>query len=657
MTTTAGKWFEIDSKKGQVYLVGAATRELAFEYHDKGYIALEANLGFEDGKTISFSQGGNTVTAMDEKNRFSEVDIGKYIYAGDGWHKILSVRDATIIGHGTNLFNVQDSVLVSDGVTVDDDGWITFTADNSAGSNVIYRNYFTAPSDALKAGHEYLIIVEVAEMSVFGGNAVIRPISRSSEANQSQFDGTWSMTANSPVGTYVKKLRTLDDFSGATYMLRTDVLFYAGASGNVKIRLTVADEKPFLTLDNAQGQIESVAVEAGCRAKQAGTGAASPANVRAITGRESVEIAACGKNLLDITKITNDSQPNTIVEINGNSIRIAAEERTYGCGRTHLYLPAGTYVLAAEIEVTKGTSRLGRRVSEDGGETYPGTLTQSTGTGQMTFTIQPGEEWNQFTFFCSYTNAEEGDVTYSNIRLYAGTDATEFMPYEFMGGGTVTPTEPLYGLTGAEDTVEISTDGDVTVTRRTAVLELDGTESWIKVVFNTTWVFQHMNLTPVAKGAPASAVANALCSHYDVKTGGSTSGGEQGISVSHGNYIEICDMNYLEPDDFKAYLAAQAAAGTPVTIVYELATPTTETPVDVAPIEPNTGEVNVFTDADSLNITLYKTENNKYASVTGSFSQTQNDFASMLTQMNEISISGEDVELTKLEIDYVPQVR
>ena len=36
---------------------------------------------------------------------------------------------------------------------------------------------------------------------------------------------------------------------------------------------------------------------------------------------------------------------------------------------------------------------------------------------------------------------------------------------------------------------------------------------------------------------------------------------------------------------------------------------------------------------------------------------TQNDFASMLTQMNEISISGEDVELMKLEIDYVPQVR
>ena len=54
---------------------------------------------------------------------------------------------------------------------------------------------------------------------------------------------------------------------------------------------------PFLALDNAQGQIESVAVEVGCRAKQAGTSEPSPENIRAITGRESVEIAACGKNL------------------------------------------------------------------------------------------------------------------------------------------------------------------------------------------------------------------------------------------------------------------------------------------------------------------------------------------------------------------------
>ena len=125
----------------------------------------------------------------------------------------------------------------------------------------------------------------------------------------------------------------------------------------------------------------------------------------------------------------------------------------------------------------------------------------------------------------------------------------------------------------------------------------------------------------------------------------------------HNKYFVVPKSQIADIAAWKSWLAAQKAASTPVTIVYELATPIAETPADVDPIEPNTGEVNVFTDADSLNITLYKTENNKYASVTGSFSQTENDFATMLTQMNEISISGEDVELTKLEIDYVPQVR
>lgn len=37
-TTDANKWIEIDSATGQVWLVGAATRELSFVFHDDGYI-------------------------------------------------------------------------------------------------------------------------------------------------------------------------------------------------------------------------------------------------------------------------------------------------------------------------------------------------------------------------------------------------------------------------------------------------------------------------------------------------------------------------------------------------------------------------------------------------------------------------------------------
>lgn len=175
------------------------------------------------------------------------------------------------------------------------------------------------------------------------------------------------------------------------------------------------------------------------------------------TAREYTETrVGCGKNLLDITKIDNGGQPDTIVEVNGNSVRIAAAERTWGRGRTYLWLPEGEYIIAADITVTKGEKFIGRRVSTDGGQTYPSVLTQSTDSGEMTFTIHSGEEWNQFTFFCSRSIAEDGDVTYSNIRLYAGTDATEFVPYEDV------PFLALDNAQGQISQVEVEVGCDVT---------------------------------------------------------------------------------------------------------------------------------------------------------------------------------------------------
>ena len=669
------------------------------------------------------------------------------------------------------------------------------------------------------------------------------------------------------------------------------------------------------------------------------------------TEREYTETrVGCGKNLLDITKIDNDSQPDTIVEVNGNSVRIAAAERTYGCGRVHLYLPAGTYILAADITVTKGTNRIGRRVSTDGGETYPGTLTQSTGTGQMTFTIQQGEEWNQFTFFCSYTNAEEGDVTYSNIRLYAGTDATafepyqdipflaldnaqgqiesvaveagcrakqlkrrnllqpvyitqtingvtftvnddgsvtingtatsraqysitrttasrpqvfagqtftlfnvegadqsfysyamsveqdirlgsssktftmtqddtlyisiavlagktvnnvtvypqlelgsvatayepyksvlpitgresvaveacgknlldfrewknemqngvtitnngdgtvtvsgspsassgsdhvftyslgdllcpadgktyttntlmrvdkrdgskeyygvntsytfsadvdsgisyylqksaqdyvdgetftpmvnlgdvmaEYEPYRSMGGGTVTPTEPLYGLPGAEDTVEVSVDGDVLVTRRTAVLELDGTETNMSVVHTSTG-YDRLNIVPPKAAkvvATADTLGNVRCSHYEtVTTGTQWSKGVEGIGVETTGQIIILDAGLATLDAWKSYLAAQASAGTPVTIVYELAAPETEALTAISPIAPVPGQLNIATDADALTATIHGSgweTVNDTSSIQDALANLDGDLASLI---NEVGVLNGEV--------------
>ena len=209
------------------------------------------------------------------------------------------------------------------------------------------------------------------------------------------------------------------------------------------------------------------------------------------------------------------------------------------------------------------------------------------------------------------TANDSAGQTFDNVvlspQLEAGGTATAFEPYRSMGGGTVMPTEPLYGLPGAEDTVEASVDGDVLVTRRTAVLELDGTENWYAGTAANGKNRWELNFTFDAK-LPTSAqnAANMICTHYESIPADATYSGQAGISFGTGTkYIGIFDDQFSDVVSFKSYLAAQKTAGTPVTIVYELATPTTETPADVDPIEPQAGQLNISTDVDALSATVY----------------------------------------------------
>ena len=420
-------------------------------------------------------------------------------------------------------------------------------------------------------------------------------------------------------------------------------------------------------------------MEAGCRAKQAGTGDQSPENIRAIAGRESVEIAACGKNLYDVSDKRSFSDG---VTVDADGWITVTADNSAGSGIAFMNCatnpslairPSTQYAVVCEIAQIDVSGSLDFRIVSTENDVllsqfaqmFSLAVNENTQTGTriqvLTSRADLSDAGSMLRTYIGFAKGASGTIKF-RLSVLADTSITAetfvYEPYRSMGGGTVTPTEPLWGLPGAEDTVEVSTDGDVTVTRRTAVLELDGTEDWTGYGIANGYIM-HVSVPAIKQISSTYTIANMVCSHYTtiafykLYTGSFNAIGQSSDSVN----ISCVDSRFQSVSAWKSYLAAQAAAGTPVTIVYELATPTTETPADVDPIEPQAGEVNVFTDADSLNITLYKTENNKHASVTGSFMWTQNNFASMLTQMNEISISGEDVELTKLEIDYVPQVR
>ena len=303
-----------------------------------------------------------------------------------------------------------------------------------------------------------------------------------------------------------------------------------------------------LSIDNAQGQLQSVALEMGCVAKQAGSGDPSPENVRAITGRESVEIAACGKNIADVVLpywVASEPPDSVISTITPGSIEMSASGAISSAWAAwRIWWPAKpgkNYTISVKMECDDDsyTPSLGV-YTKTGINGAAQSRTALTSNGSVTVNTNDNDFIGLYLHFTDDTGSSGArTVRYYDIQIEEGSAATDYEPYRSMGGGTVTPTEPLYGLTEAEDTVEVSVDGDVTVTRRTGYIASYSDESL------------------------------------------------------PGGWISSRDV--------------YAAGTTPTTgaqVVYELAEPTTETLSPVAPIAPQPGVVNIFTDADTLSATI-----------------------------------------------------
>ena len=402
----------------------------------------------------------------------------------------------------------------------------------------------------------------------------------------------------------------------------------------------------FVALNNEDGQIERAEATARCRARQAGSGEPSPENIRAISGRESVEIRACGKNLVNLSDLYV-STSNAEMSVFGDSVRIytTGDGGTWRGARTPVFtIHAGVpYTLSATLDAyVSGDARIGLRGAENNTFLSGATLPFGSGTGSLSATFTPDADDEVYlSLLCTNSTALTGDCTFSNIQLEIGGAATAYEPYRSMGGGTVTPTEPLYGLPGAEDTVEVSVDGDVLVTHRTAIVEVDGAGK--SAVASTM---------PCADGAYAYVTGAtgalqmedfpALCSHFAVapkdapasqKVAGTMTAGLTSSGVP--NIWFFSSQSTVTA--FNEWLAEQAEAGTPVTVVYALDAPGAEALTAVAPIAPQPGQVNILTDADALTATVHGSgweTVNDTSDLRDGLDDAQSDISSMLVSIN-----------------------
>lgn len=295
---------------------------------------------------------------------------------------------------------------------------------------------------------------------------------------------------------------------------------------------------------------------------QEGSGDPSPDNIRPITGRNAVSVARSGKNQVNIPDFT---------------LSVDTNNRTK---RVNVNIPAGTYTLS--LIHTNNTS--GFTVQLHTIHTKNDNLIFSTFPN--TFTLE-----NDATYMNFYIKNEEGNLdNISNIQLELGSTATPYEPYTGSTTSISLP-ETVYG--GEVDAVSG-----------------EGIKNWERVVFDGTenWMPRPVKYTSYSLALPRRS-QTGLCTHFKkilyAAMRPDTGTGETGCYLEF-SLSAIFNVPFENVDDWKNYLAAQYAAGTPVCIVFQYTNNEVNEPFTATgaqPLPALAGANTVLTDADSATVT------------------------------------------------------
>lgn len=208
-----------------------------------------------------------------------------------------------------------------------------------------------------------------------------------------------------------------------------------------------------------------------------------------------------------------------------------------------------------------------------------------------------------------------GDVTkYWYAIASAGTTVDKTV-YPYIVPGTTAPTtyKPYIGSTNTLTLPETVYGGEVDAVSGEGqetwkTLTLDGTGEWrTQTTISPGKVGFTFQVPEIATPTSPSIKGGIVCSQYPTVTADDTYRCQNGISVEaqENFFFRIYNDTYAggTTDEWKSYLAAQYAAGTPVQIAYKLAEPVPFTATGAQPIPTLAGVNTVLTDADSATVT------------------------------------------------------
>lgn len=301
---------------------------------------------------------------------------------------------------------------------------------------------------------------------------------------------------------------------------------------------------------------------------QAGEGDPSPENIRPISGRNAVSVIRCGKNLWNL----GNMELNQYKELSA-------------------YFPSGNYVFTGNVDTEASSETVQIGIKIDNVWKY----IQKDKNKRFIINITANNSITGFRLYAGASPEYKEKATYSNIQLELGSTATPYEPYTGDTYNIALP-ETVYG--GEVDAV--SGEGQETW----GFVTLDGTEGWTvsgKFLDNKTdWYYLSSKIPNAVDAAPNKG--NEICSHYphaDV----SNTNTVQGCAIVWGAIrVRWGDTIPDDADAWKAYLAAQNAAGTPVQIAYKLAEPVTFTATGTQPIPALSGVNTLYTDSGDISV-------------------------------------------------------
>lgn len=305
--------------------------------------------------------------------------------------------------------------------------------------------------------------------------------------------------------------------------------------------------------------------------KDTPTAYAPYANIRPISGKDSVAIERLGENLLNIvtfaklTKsgITYEYVANGGVRISGTATT-TVDSPTFAVG----HLPPGKYYgldagagISASIVVQRNGSNLWLNA-------------------KGVFEILAGDTIKYWYMIA--TNGATLDTTVYPYIVPGTTAPATYIPYT---GSTTTLTLPETVYGGEVDAVR--GDGN----ENTKIITLDGNE----LKFSQSNIY--LNL-PMHSAPGIANKGGVCCSHFNSRLFGINTNYEFCFLLAH----DIADL-FANVDELNAYLAAQNAAGTPVQVCYKLAEPVPFTATGGDEITALSGVNTILTDADTVAVT------------------------------------------------------